>query len=320
MNASGLRIINVGEPEEKDDAATKGYVTATGGVSTTYVDAQDAKRVLKVGDTMTGDLLFTGATANRNFGCTDLVTGRAFTLYMGLSNNPITLANIGAAPPVEVYTTNGTRFYVNGTRVCRIGDGNATPAAQLILDTNIAMNSKQIKYLSDPVDAQDAATKNYVNSVPILGYDGHIPPLAANSGQTGFIATASSCYNNNFQPYYAFDSQIDTTRDWASSGQGVGAWIQIQCPSAVRIWKVKLKGRVGNTQCMISWSLTASNGGAFTILLTSTKGLTGTGVQEFEIATPTGAAYSIYRITALGVDPGTTDTGLHTFQIYTRNI
>jgi hypothetical protein len=32
--------------------------------------------------------------------------------------------------------------------VCRIGDGNATPAAQLILDTNIAMNSKLIKYLS----------------------------------------------------------------------------------------------------------------------------------------------------------------------------
>jgi hypothetical protein len=79
-NASGLRIINVGDPEEKDDAATKGYVTTVGGVSSTYVDAQDAKRVLRAGDTMTGDLLFTGATADRNLGCSGSRHGPCFRL------------------------------------------------------------------------------------------------------------------------------------------------------------------------------------------------------------------------------------------------
>lgn len=36
-NASGLRIENVGEPDDDDDAATKAYASAVG-ASTVYVD------------------------------------------------------------------------------------------------------------------------------------------------------------------------------------------------------------------------------------------------------------------------------------------
>jgi hypothetical protein len=71
---------------------------------------------------------------------------------------------------------------------------------------------------------------------------------------------------------------------------------------------------------MTSWSLTASNGGAFTTLLTKTGKLGGTAAQDFPVTIPAGTAYSIYRITALGVEAGTTDTGLQLFQIFTRNI
>jgi hypothetical protein len=73
-------------------------------VSTTYVDAQDAKRVLKVVDTMTGDLFLSDLRRS------DLGTSRAFTFYVGLPNNAITLANSGTAPTIGMYSTNGNRF------------------------------------------------------------------------------------------------------------------------------------------------------------------------------------------------------------------
>jgi hypothetical protein len=86
--------------------------------------------------------------------------------------------------------------------VCRIGDGDVTSAAQLIFDTNIVINGNLINYLKDPVSAQDAATKSYVDSLAMLNHDGHIPLLAANEAQTGFVVSASSYYNS-YQPHYA---------------------------------------------------------------------------------------------------------------------
>lgn len=81
-NAGGIKIINVGEPEDATDAATKGYVdsiTVAGNVSLAQGYAADAEAsaiaaaasavtaasyaggaVLKIGDTMTGPLVLSG--------------------------------------------------------------------------------------------------------------------------------------------------------------------------------------------------------------------------------------------------------------------
>jgi hypothetical protein len=151
-----------------------------------------------------------------------------------------------------------------------------------------------------------------------------VPALADNWGQTGFIVSASSYQGVNNMPYYAFDPQIPKTRDWCTSGQGVGAWLQIECPAPIRIWKVHLRGRVGDTQCMTRWTLTASSDGStFTTLLTSDKRIGGADfliIDDNYFTIPLGTSYKIFRITALAVDAGTTSTGLHHVQLFTCNI
>ncbi len=61
-----------------------------------------------------------------------------------------------------------------------------------------------IDNVGNPEEGDDAVTKDYVDNVAILNYDGYIPPMSQNSSQTGFVASASTAYNALYQPYMAF--------------------------------------------------------------------------------------------------------------------
>lgn len=154
-----------------------------------------------------------------------------------------------------------------------------------------------------------APQKNYIDTKPLLDYDGHIPPFTSNYSQTGFVATASTFFNANFQPFMAFAPQapIGMNGEWATAGQQAGAWLQIQCPAAVRIWKIRLHGRNANAECITSWNLAGSMGVAFTTLLSSTTTL-GSIVTIF----------NIYRLNV--VTAKINNTGLSHFQIFTRKV
>src|SRR6218665_2232658 len=312
-NASGLRIENVGSPEEDDDAVTKGFVSTAGGASTTYVDSKVALRVLKAGDTMTGDLrLNVGTDPLRLLGCTDLTSGKGFSIALGNVQNQLQFAVIPVGQtqtPVTMETTHGFLVRAAGQDVCQIDNTDDPPI--VILHKDIVMNSHRIKnlplpvtsdeaatkgyvdgrvlktgdtmtgalaapqlaigtsaggpeidmqlggsssagslgygmrirradnlahcqfawdaagfslYRSDggvatavctiangrltalqnPANAQDAATKNYVDNLSVLSYDGHISPMSSNTAQTGFVASASNFFNSSYQPYMAF--------------------------------------------------------------------------------------------------------------------
>src|SRR5688572_12871222 len=103
------------------------------------------------------------------------------------------------------------------------------------------MNEKYISDLHDPAEAQDAATKNYVDKSWKKCHVGYIPILEANVSMTGFVANASS-NNVGHEAYRAFNNL--TSGDSWFSGDGITSWLQIKCPEPVRVWRLALKVRM----------------------------------------------------------------------------
>ena len=144
-----------GSPTEPQNAATKNYV-----------DPRDKLQVLKAGDTMTGDLqLGIGSDPVRQLGCADLSAGTRFTLTLGNFQNQLQFA-VTPPPqsqtPVTMHTSAGLRLMMDDRPVCQLGDPGDTN--QLIIHRRIAMNNNLIKFLHNPEESQDAATKAYVDT------------------------------------------------------------------------------------------------------------------------------------------------------------
>ena len=62
-------------------------------VTTQYADNADNLRILKSGDTMTGDLVLNIGESNvRQLGCNDLTAGKSFNLLLGSASDQIVCA------------------------------------------------------------------------------------------------------------------------------------------------------------------------------------------------------------------------------------
>ena len=75
-------ITNLRNPNSAQDASTK-----------QYTDTNDSLRVLKTGDTMTGNLLFDARTNNIEIGCNSLGSEKYFRIYLGGEANKINFFN-----------------------------------------------------------------------------------------------------------------------------------------------------------------------------------------------------------------------------------
>jgi len=154
------RIINVLDPVDPQDVATKSYVDSSGG---------STDKVSRSGDTMTGAL---GMTANKIYDVLDPVdpqdaatksyvdssggatnkvsrSGDTMTGALGMTSNKI----YDVLDPVDLQDA-ATKNYVDTSVVTKVDKAGDTMSG--ILD----MGSNSITNVPDPVDLQDAATKN----------------------------------------------------------------------------------------------------------------------------------------------------------------
>ena len=131
-----------------------------GGVSEDYINAQDALRVLKVGDTMRGTLQMSGI----------LVHGLS-TSYPPLYKGDEAASWAQVTGIVKDATTNAaTKNYVDtqdSLQVLKSGDK---------MTGELDMGTSWVSRVPNPTDSQDAATKAYVDTTRVK------PPITIREG------------------------------------------------------------------------------------------------------------------------------------------
>jgi hypothetical protein len=304
INLDYHKVVNVGNPTDDQDAATKNYV--------------DRNTVSKTGDTITGDLsLSIGTDSSRTMGCKDLGVNAGFKIYLGDDWN---LINFTKSRPVLIQTSNGLKCNLREHDIARFG--TSLSDVRVCFYQDVLMNHHFIANLHDPNSPQDAATKNYVDSsvlrTPKKNLVGYIPLLEGNFSTTGFIASASSSANVGSMACKAFNSIMKGF--WSTSNDRQTGWLQIKCPDQVRIWRVALKARNAPGKNITGWNLSASNDEtAFTTLLTSTTALEGASNSPSFFNVATTEFYSFYRLN-ITVSTGSTDVGVQYMQLFVYDV
>lgn len=113
----------------------------------------------------------------------------------------------------------------------------------------------------------------------------------------------------------AIDGEIDGypgnyTKEWATNGQGVGAWLQLDWTAPVAINKIVLFDRPNSVDQITGATLTFSDGTSVNVPVLNNDGSATT--VTFSTRT-----VSSVRVTVTAVAPGTTNVGLAELQVFT---
>jgi hypothetical protein len=131
------------------------------GISLTADGISVDDRVIRSGDTMTGDLLLSiDNDLQRIFGCLDLDINESFQIQLGDVESQIAYSRTTPRTPVLHRALAGNRFDVAATPVFQAGNLTADQNTSFV---ELSMNNENIINLADPVNNQDAVTKIYVD-------------------------------------------------------------------------------------------------------------------------------------------------------------
>ena len=155
------------------------------------------------------------------------------------------------------------------------------------------------------------ATKNYVDIRKVKNTCGVIPQLNNNLSKNGFIVTASSEFDLNYQGWTVFSN---TNNEWATKAEQVNSYLQIQLPFPVAIWAFALRGRLSGSERWFNWVFEASNDGEiWKILYSATEDYLGNRIKLYALKA-SGNKYLYYRFYGVNGEP--TNPGLSYMQIY----
>ncbi|KAH3697557.1 hypothetical protein DPMN_085060 [Dreissena polymorpha] len=306
INMSSNKIINVLDPSDDQDAATKNYV--------------DTHAVSKTGDTMTGTLDMNGCAITN-------------LLNPSTAQGAATKSYVDKQDSAQIITLNS---YVDTHAVSKSGDtmtGDLNMGGRMVKGlpvhypptTYLGSEASSWSQVTQLVNAEvqnaikitkELITKELITNTPKKSYSGYVPILEENISRTGFVATASAVTTEKCQAYGAFNSlnAEGSYGSWATPAKK--GWLQIKCPEAVTIWRVALKARAIDGKNITEWNFSGSNDGkTFEPLLTSTTKLLGSANAPlfFDISTTT--AYQYYRL-AIQASTGAGDFGVQVMQLY----
>src|ERR1043165_1011271 len=153
-----------------------------------YVDDQDAMKVSKTGDTVSGDLFISASSdqaVDRILGCNNILVRQRFTLLLGNTGNKISFHNTIKKTPVVIQTANGLRVRINDEVAIDIVKDGRDTVGRINVFKPIYMNGAGITGLAEPTGDGSAVTKKYVDVCLKKCRVGYIPNLEANNSITG---------------------------------------------------------------------------------------------------------------------------------------
>lgn len=295
IEMGGRSIIGVADPINAQDAATKNYT-----------DNANSLKVAKAGDTMTGNLsLNVGTDLLRTLGCSDLSASKGFSVLLGSVMNQI---QCQLNQPITLQTTDGFLCRSAGNDVIRFGKSSVDNRTDVYQD--IVMNQKFIVDLHDPNNAQDAATKAYVDTLLMTAS----PTMTSNTtvvdGLT-YITTASSVSGGSYQPWQSFQNFV--IQDGWVSATNANQWIQMQYPVSISMSGFNIVARNISGRNITSWKVQASNNGStfIDIVTTNTTSFNAGILNKFTFAAS--AKYSYWRFFIIS-SFGSIDVGIGMLQ------